>query len=153
MNKARPVVRESPETLKVMLRHETDRRKKQRLHALYLIASEQASNRQEVAHLLGISRNTVGRWLTDYSEGGLKALLNVYVPQGKQSNLSDEVIAHLKQALQRPERFSSYDDVRVWLEDTHGVSIKYTTLYKLIRYKLKARIKPSRHSRAQEKGR
>jgi transposase len=50
---------------------------------LYLLVTGQAHTRQQVAALLGISRNSVGHWLASYEAGALATLLNVYVPPGK----------------------------------------------------------------------
>ena len=80
INKAFPPIHESAEQLKLLLSRERQPAKQQRLHALYLLASGQARSRTTVASLLGVSRGTVGRWLTTYAHGGLSALLDVYVP-------------------------------------------------------------------------
>src|SRR5918911_3100390 len=74
MYKAIPPIHETAEELKRLQKQEHHRLKQQRLHALYLLASGQAHERQEVAALLGVSRNTVGHWLDIYADGGLKAL-------------------------------------------------------------------------------
>ncbi len=83
MRKAVPTIHESADHLKQLLKQERQPAKQHRLHALYLLASGQARYRQEVATLLGVDRNTVGRWLAQYAQGGLSALLAVYVPAGK----------------------------------------------------------------------
>lgn len=69
MHRDRPAVIESAEELKALLKQETHRQKRQRLHALFLFASEQVSTRQEAANLLGVSRNTLGKWMACYAEG------------------------------------------------------------------------------------
>lgn len=83
-----PTIGESADDLKAQLTQERHPAKRLRLHALYLLASDQAHSRQEVARLLGVDRNTVGRWLTAYRDGGLSALLTVYIPAGKRKPLS-----------------------------------------------------------------
>ena len=146
MNKALPDIIERANDLKTMMRQERDRRKQRRLQMVYLLASQHATNRKEVAQLLGVDRNTVGRWLACYEAGGLPALLDVYVPRGKAPSLAPEVIASIQQALHRPEGFTSYEALRQWVEQTHHVTIKYKTLYTLIHDKLKARLKVPRPS-------
>ena len=64
MNKTLPIIHESADVLKQRLQQERDPRTRQRLPALYLLASGQATNRSAVAALLGVDRTTVGRWLT-----------------------------------------------------------------------------------------
>src|SRR3712207_7558353 len=62
--------------------------KRQRLHALYLLASGQARYRTEVVALLGVDRNTVAHWLDTYQQRGLVALLEIYIPDRKSTRLN-----------------------------------------------------------------
>ena len=144
MHRERPLVTESPDELKVLLNHETQRQKHQRLHALYLFASDQATTRQAVAQLLGLHRETIGRWMACYATGGLPALLDIYVAAGKPSILPAAVLVDLEQQLQRPEGFPSHAAIRVWLAQTHQVTINAKTLQKLIRRRFGATPKVAR---------
>jgi transposase len=144
MRKAVPTIHESAAHLKQLLKHERQPAKQQRLHALYLLASGQARYRQEVATLLGVDRNTVGRWLAQYAQGGLPALLAVYVPAGKAPALTSAQLAQLQQALEQPEGFASYGAIRQWIATTFGVSLSYNAVHKLVRYKLRAKLKVPR---------
>ncbi len=58
-----PLIHEEETALKPRLHHEYDGRKSPRVHMLSLRATRQANNRQEVARLLGVHRNTISRWL------------------------------------------------------------------------------------------
>ena len=144
MNKSIPVIHESADELKQLLSQERHPDKHQRLHALYLLASGQARFRADVAHLLAVSRNTIGRWLDRYAHGGLDALLDLYVPPGKAPALHPDQVAQLQQRLQHPQGFASYDDVRQWLQETFGVVLTYNATHKLVRYKLGAKLKVAR---------
>jgi transposase len=146
MRKAIPSITEPAAALKQRLRHEHDGHKKPRLQMLYLLASGQAHNRQDVAHMLGVHRNTIGRWLAIYAAGGLNALLATYVPAGKPVSLAPAVLASLEQALRRPEGFASYEALRQWVRQTHGVEVKYKTLYTLVRTRFRAKPKVPRPS-------
>ncbi len=146
MNRALPTIHESADELKQLLTQERHPAKHQRLHALYLLASRQARRRTDAATLLGVDRNTIGRWLTQYEQGGLAALLNIYVPAGKRKPLSAEQLAQLQQALRQPQGFASYDAVRQWIADHLGVSLTYNATRKLVRYKLGAKLKVARPS-------
>lgn len=70
-----PVIHEDEAALKQRLQHAHDGHQQPRLHMLYLLATRQAQDRQEVARLLGVHRNTISRWLALYAAGGLEALL------------------------------------------------------------------------------
>ena len=146
MHREPPVVTESADELKALLNQETHRQKRQRLHALYLFASGQATTRQAVAQLLGLHRETIGRWMTCYATGGLSALLDIYVAAGKPLSLAAPVLADLEQQLRRPEGFPSHEAIRVWLAETHQVAIKPKTLQKLIRRQFGAKPKVARPS-------
>ena len=146
MRIAIPPITEPETELKQRLQREHDSHKKLRLQMLYLLASGQAHDRQEVARLLGVHRNTVGRWLALYATSGLEALLETYVPAGKPVSLAPDVLASLEQALHRPEGFASYEALRQWVARTHGVQIKYKTLYTLVRTRFRTKLKVPRPS-------
>ena len=146
MNKTLPPIHESAEDLKQRLHQERDHRKRQRLHALYLLASGQAKNRSDVATLLGLDRNTIGRWLTQYRDGGLPALLNVYVPAGKRPALSPDQLAQLRARLAQPEGCASYGEIQQWIATTCGVQMGYHAVHTLVHDKLRARPKVARPS-------
>jgi transposase len=144
MNKTVPVIRESADELKHQLQQERDHRKRQRLHALYLLASRQADCRSQVATLLGLDRNTIGRWLRQYADGGLPALLDVYIPAGKRPALSSAQLAQLQQRLAQPEGFASYGEIQQWIATQFGVTMGYHAVHTLVHDKLKARPKVAR---------
>jgi transposase len=146
MHRAIPYISEHGDELKQRLRHEQDGHKRPRLQMLYLLASGQAHSRQAVARLLGVHRNTVGRWLALYAAGGLDSLLATYVPSGKPVSLAPAVLASLEQALRRPEGFASYEALRQWVRRTHGVHVKYKTLYTIVRTRFRAKLKVPRPS-------
>jgi transposase len=119
-----PPIREDEAALKQRLHHAPDGQKKPRLQMLYLLVTRQAQDRQDVARLLGVHRNTSSRWLARYAAGGMDALLATYVPAGKPGSLTPAVLAGLEQALRRPEGFASYEALRHWVRQTQGVEVK-----------------------------
>jgi transposase len=150
MRKAMPRITDHADDLKHRLQREHDGHKKPRLQMLYLLASGQAQTRQDVAQPLGVHRNTIGRWLAMYAAGGLDALLAIYVPAGKPLSLAPAVLASLEQALHRPEGFASYAALRQWVRQTHGVEVKDTTLYSLVRTRFRAKLQVPRPSHTQK---
>ena len=144
MNKALPPIHESGAELKELLTREQRREKQQRLHALYLLATGQARSRITVASLLGVSRDTIGRWLTTYAQGGLAALLDSYIPAGKAPALALQHRTRLQVALARPEGFASYGAVQQWIADELGVQMRYHAVHRLVRYTLRAKLKVPR---------
>jgi transposase len=67
MRTALPPITDHADDLKGRLQREHDGHRKPRLQMLYLLASGQAHTRQDVAQLLGVHRNTIGRWLALYA--------------------------------------------------------------------------------------
>jgi hypothetical protein len=124
MRTAIPPITDHVDELRHRLQREHNGHKKPRLQMLYLLASGQARNRQDVAHLLGVHRNTIGRWLAIDASGGLDAVLATYVPAGTPVALAPAVLASLEQALRRPAGFASYEALRRWVRQTHGVEVK-----------------------------
>jgi hypothetical protein len=98
------------------------------MQRLYLLASGQARTRQQLAHVLGVYRNTIGRWLALYAAGGVEALLHTYVPAGNAVSLVPQVLASLQQALHRADGFASYEALWQWVRRTHGVEVQNKTL-------------------------
>jgi transposase len=141
-----PPIAEPVGELKQRLQREHHGRKQPRLQMLYLLASGQADTRQDVARLLGLSRNTIGRWLATYESGGLAALLDIYIPAGKAVSLAPSILASLEHALQQPAGFASYRELQQWLAQTHGVQVKYKTLYTIVRKRFHTKLKVPRPS-------
>lgn len=152
MNKALPSITESPEQLHQQMRTEPDRPKRVRLHALYLLASGQATSRRALAQFLAVHRHTVAAWLTLYETGGLAALLTLKKAPGKPSSLSPYVLYALKQRLAQPQGFSSYGEIQRSLADTHRLPLSYSTVHALVRYKLRAKPKAPRRSHPKKNG-
>jgi hypothetical protein len=144
--KALPEIRESEEELKGLLMKEKDYRAKQRLQALYLLRTSQAKTRLEVCRMLGVNRDTVGRWLSSYDRGGISKLLDIHHPSGRQSSLPQEYKEQLKDRLSIAQGVSSYKELWMELRERYGIRITYQALHHYVRYKLKAKLKVPRKS-------
>jgi putative transposase len=112
MNKALPTISESPEVLHTQLRAERNAKRRQRLQALYLLASGQATSRVALARLLAVHRHTMRAWLTRYAAGGLPALLAIKPAPGKAPALSPAALRQLRARLGDPRGFASYGEVQ-----------------------------------------
>ena len=146
MRRSIPPLSETVDELKQHLRQERNVHKVQRLQMLYLLASGQAHARQDVAALLGVHRNTIGRWLASYTSGGLDALLNIYVAKGKPLSLAPDVLSSIEQALRQPTGFASYYALQQWVRKEQGLAVTYKTLYSIVRTRFKTKLKVPRPS-------
>jgi transposase len=141
-----PPIHETPEELKALLTAEGDAQKYQRLQALYLLQTQQARTRRQVAHLLGVHRETVGRWLAAYATGGLPQMLTMARAPGKVPLLSPAMQQALRDCLSPPPGFASDTAIWQWLQHEYGLSIAYKTVHKFVRYTLRAKLKVPRKS-------
>lgn len=143
-----PIVRESLGELYTMLHKERRAAVKRRIHMLVLIKEGKHGTRKAVAKYLAVHRNTIGDWLNIYESDDLAALLEIKSPGAPsgQRSLPQEVLAALSERLKDTSGFGSYIELQSWLKETHGVSIKYKTLHRIVRYQLQAKPKIPRRS-------
>jgi transposase len=141
-----PPIHETAEDLKALLTTERDAHKYQRLQALSRLQTQQARTRRQVAPLLGVNRDTVGRWLAAYVHGGIPQLLTIAKAPGKTPLLSEDAQQALRERLAQPQGFASYTAIWQWLRQEFGVPIAYKTVHKLVRYTLRAKLKVPRKS-------
>lgn len=146
MKKPLPPITERPEELQAQIRTEPDGKKRARLQALYLLASGQAASQLGLAKLLAVHRHTIQTWLKQYEAGGLKALLTIRKAPGKRPAVSPAMVTKLHERLTDVRGFGSYGEIQQYLAQTHRVKLAYSTVHKLVRYKLKAKLKAPRRS-------
>ena len=137
-------ISESEADLKKRLNHARHSSQTEKLQMLWWIKTGQVNEHQEVAQRLGRDPSTITRWLQRYRQDGLGALLAIHTAPGAPPSLSEEVLASLQEALDRPEGFSSYGEIVEWLNQEHGLDRKYGTVYNWVRYRLGAKLKVAR---------
>lgn len=140
MNRTIPPILESPEQLKALLKAERRVKCAQRLQMLYLLASKQTKTRRAIAAALGVHRETIGAWLDLYVSGGIDRLLELRVPPGRAPTVTPEIETCLRAALKAPGSFHSYQAIVDWLWQQHGISLSYSAVHALVRYKLKLNV-------------
>jgi transposase len=147
MRKKMPTITESAAELVRRMQDEPDGKKRQRLHALYLVASGQARHRKEVAAMLHVHRHSVAAWFAAYTAGGLEQALQYQVPQPTRSRrITETALTALKAQLQTPTGFPSYGHIRTWLAEQYQVQLSYSSVYALVRGELRAKPKRPRPS-------
>jgi transposase len=150
-----PAVVESVEELLEMRRVERDERRRERLYALWLVASEEVISRMDLARRLGRNRETVSRWLADYAHGGLAALLRPAGRPGPASQggttLPAVVQAAIRARLARPQGERGYLSLWRWARAEHGIALGYSRFYRWVRGQLGATLKVARKSHGQKK--
>jgi transposase len=87
-----------------------------------------------------------GTWLEWYEQGGLEGLLTIKKAPGKKPLASPEVVEALKERLHHPEGFRAYGEIQAYLAQEHRVSMAYSSVHALVRYRLRAKPKSPRRS-------
>lgn len=142
-------VKESPETLMSMIKHESNGDKKDKLKLLKMVKTNEVKEVKEAAEKLFRHKNTISGWLNKYRSGGIVKLLDKDKggrPENSLKYLSEDDIELIKEKLNNPEGISSYKELNIWLKEEHGINIPYETLWNFVRKKLKAKLKVPRPS-------
>lgn len=137
-------INESEEYLSKSLRNARTANEKERLLLLWWLKTGQVRQHQELSQRLGRDSATITRWLQKYRIGGLAKLLEVKVAPGATPLIQGEVLSRLKEKLQCPQGFSNYGQIVEWLEQEFDLQVNYKTVYRLVRYELKAKLKVPR---------
>lgn len=150
-----PKVQESADELYALQQRLTHKYRSRKVRMLWLIKTEQAKTRLELAALLDTNNKTVGNWLFLYQDKGLDGLLERHptgIPTGTVHILPDEVLEALGERL-NGEGFSSYVHAQQWVAQTFGVEVEYDSLRKLLKRRFGAKLKVPRPSHAKKKRR
>ena len=137
-------ISESTEYLSKSLKNARTAIEKERLQMIWWLKTGQVTQHKELSRILGRDASTVTRWLQKYRQGGLAKLLEVNVAPGATPKIQGEVLCRLKEKLQCPQGFSSYGQIVEWLEQEFKIQVKYKTVYRWVRYELKATLKVPR---------
>ena len=138
-------VTESPKTLETLLKQEKDVRRRERLQFLYWYKTGQAKTRQALGKLLNRSQFAIGQWIDLYRRRGLNGLLHLNYRGGNLApSIPVEIQCQLKEKLAQPEGFPSYKAIQVWLKETQGLEVPYSTVFGTVKYRLKADLKVPR---------
>lgn len=137
-------VSESLEQLEKSLHNARSVSQKERLQMLVWLKRGEVSSRSELAVRCERDKATITRWLARYKQGGLSTLLAKRRAPGASRKIQGEALVQLKARLAQPEGFGSYQEIQQWLEQTCQLKVEYGTLYRVVRYELKAKPKVPR---------
>ena len=152
-----PRIVESAAELLEMRRVERDERRRERLHALWLVASGAAQSRSALARQLGRNRETVSRWLEDYARAGCESLLRAPLPAGRPHQggigLPVGVQEAIRTRLAQPQGERGYLSLWRWAQAEHAVTYSYSHFHRWVHDQLGATLKVARKSHGQKKRR
>lgn len=138
-------VSESQEELELLLKQERNIRKRERLQFLYWYKTGQVTTRKELGQLLNRSQVAIGYWIKRYRDQGLQGLLHLDYRGGNLApSIPADVQIKLKEQLSQPEGMASYKAIQVWLKETQGLDVPYSTVFGTVKYRLNAHLKVPR---------
>lgn len=80
-------IHESAAELKTQFKQQKTLKAQQRVQVLYWLKIKQAQSVEELATLVGKHCTTVSRWLGQYREGGMSALLDIKTSSGRKCSI------------------------------------------------------------------
>jgi transposase len=137
-------IAESAETLKELLKQAVTPKAKERIQVLYWLKTKTVETVEQIAVLLGRHRVTVQRWLSQYRQQGIEALLEEKRSPGRPCHIPVAIVKRLEEELANPEGFKSYREVQLWLKTCCDVEVAYRTVHQLVRYRLQSKLKVPR---------
>lgn len=145
MRRALPEVFETVEELQALMAGTSDLQRKQRMHLLLLIRTDQVDSRLAAAAHLALHRNSVGDWLAKYEQGGIEAMLDIGTPGAKPGIrvLPPAALAALKARLEG-EGFASYKQIQEWIGREFALDVPYPTVHRIVRHRLQSKLKRAR---------
>jgi transposase len=146
MNKALPKIKETADEIRERLKRESQAKRRNRLQALYLVATKQAKSRSAVSRMLGFNRNTISEWFSLYENGGIEKLLEIHKPAGAPAKITDAAITEIKEILATEKGFRTYREIHQLVVKNHQIEVGYQAVHNLVRYRLKAKAKVPRPS-------
>lgn len=144
-------ITETAEQLRELMKQQKSGLGFAKVQALYLLKIGVAETVRYIAVIVGREETSVHRWFLLYREGGLEALLEEKPRTGRPKKLDVETVAKLQQELRDTEGFSGYQEVKIWSLALGGIQASYTTIYRVVRQELQAKMKVARPQSKQQK--
>jgi transposase len=144
------LIQENASELFSLMKQYQPSRHRTRVQALYLLKSGKADSIAQTSQLLGYSRKTVQRWLSQYQREGLQGLLTIRHGGGRPAGIPLWAQTKLKTRLNQPRGFASYGEIVTWLASQCAVRVPYWVVYHWVRQRWKAKLKTARPSHAQQ---
>jgi len=144
-------ITQSVELLKELMKKQNRTLEYCKVLALYLLKSEREKTVRGVAQSLGKGEATIHRWLSQYKTGGIENLLLNRQTIGRPKKIPVETVAKIQQELRDTEGFSSYKEIKIWLELLQDITCSYGVVYNLVKSELKSKFKIPRPKSVEQK--
>lgn len=147
-------IKESSEYLKKLLSKEKNKKRRERLHLIYLLKTRKVIDAKKLSEVMLLDVSSITRLLNIYRKGGLKSLLNIKTSPGRPSKIGTDVIEVLKLELGKSKGFNNIKEIILWLKDKYDLECTYRQVHHLVKKKLEASpkvVRPSNPKKDEEK--
>jgi hypothetical protein len=137
--KRNEVIKESLRTIEALERKSSSNvHLGNKLKMLRLIKEDPTRTLAEVGIILGCSERTVHRWLKEYQQIGLDAMVEESMPDDNRMRINQQELEELRCKL-KSEKVGTLNEVQRWLKDRFGVDYSLKAVSNLLQHRLKAR--------------
>lgn len=109
-----------------------------KLKMLRLLKQNPSRTLAEVGTVIGCSERTIHRWLKEYQQMGLTAMLEEHLPDEGRMRINQQELEELRCKL-KSENVGTLNEVQRWLKDRFGVDYSLKAVSNLLQHRLKAR--------------
>ncbi|MFN2260825.1 MAG: helix-turn-helix domain-containing protein [Psychroflexus sp.] len=140
-------IKESVLEIKSLRKKQTNYRSEKRLIWLECMLSKSFKTRKQLADYLNINLRTQERWIKQYIEGGIEALLSDKPKNLKSRIITPEIHQGLKERVNSSTKpFLGYWEAQSWVYEQYGVEVKYHLLRHYLIQHFKTKLKTPRKS-------
>ena len=141
------IIKESLSELKKLQREQVNIKSEKRILCLILLKQEKFKNQSELASYLGVCRQTLVRWLTQYRKSGISGIVIKPTRNKKSKIITPEIHQGLKKKLEDSKNpLQGYWDVQDWVLSEYGVEVKYHWLRQYLINHFRTKLKSPRKS-------
>ncbi len=142
LNNLKKKIKEDKEELLEMMKYERNSNKRNKIHLLYLVKTEEQIKITEISKIIKRPRTRIYKWFKLYEEEGIEGYLKKIDYNRHKSKLNGEKLEKLERILKEEGKgFSSFKEAYRYVNEVLNVKLAYISVYKILVNKLKAKLK------------
>lgn len=146
-------ITETEQELIMLKRSQSNLRSEKRIECLLLLKSNRFSTQEQTADYLGISRQTIVRWITAYNQVGVAGILPQRTRDKKSKIFTSEIHKGLADKMSdSQDPLLGYWDAQRWVLENFGVQVNYHWLRQYLIKHFKTKLKTPRKSHVKKDG-
>lgn len=123
---SRLLIEETHQELPVPKRKQTDLKSEKRIKCLLLLKSKKFAAQELTARYLGISRQTIVRWIIAYTRSGMEGILPKTTRDRRSKIFTTEIHQGLSAKVNDSQNsLFGYRDAQNWVFENFGVQVNY----------------------------